>query len=212
MQALILGNSELYKPDVLLDRIRNDDFQLVIGVDAGARHASTLKVSPDVVVGDMDSLPKSERLDDKNIAFVSYPKEKNETDLELALLYAIGHGATKTVMVGVTGGRMEMTIANVLMMAHSSFYPCRIEVWHGDQTGWIITPPGADIQGNPGDTISLVSLNGDVTNISTRGLEYQLSNETLIFGLTRGISNILSESPAHVEFSKGLLLAVRTIS
>jgi thiamine pyrophosphokinase len=83
-------------------------------------------------------------------------------------------------------------------------------VWHGGQTGWVIKPPGEDISGHPGDTISLIPLNGDALGITTEGLAYPLKDEGLTSGSVRGISNMLEKSSAHVKLLNGLLLVVHT--
>ncbi len=210
MKALILVNGELYKPDVLRSRIRAETFDLVLGADAGARYAHTLDVTLDAIIGDLDSLSDLEEQGIGNTDFVSYPSEKDETDLELALLYAEEQGADQIVMVGVMGGRMDMTIANILLITRASLSSCRIEVWHGEQTGWFIKPPGEDISGHPGDTISLIPLGGDASGITTKGLKYSLKDEDLTFGSARGISNLLEKPSAHIKLSEGLLLTVHT--
>lgn len=208
MRALILANGELYKPDVLRSRIRAGTFDLVLGADAGARYAHTLNVTLDVIIGDMDSLSDIERQGVGNAEFVSYPSEKDETDLELALLYIEEKGINHIVIVGAMGGRMDMTIANILLLTNTSVSSCRIEVWHGEQTLWVIRPPGEDIYGHPGDMVSLIPLGGDASGITTEGLKYPLKNEYISFGRTRGISNLLEEPPARINLSDGLLLAV----
>ncbi len=210
MRALILVNGELYEPDVLRSRIRAEAFDLVLGADGGARYACTLNVTLNAVIGDLDSLSDLEQQGINNTEFVSYPVEKDETDLELALLYAEEQGADQIVMVGVMGGRMDMTIANILLIAHASLSSCRIEVWHGDQTGWVIKPPGEDIPGHPGDTVSLIPLGGYASGITTKGLKHSLKDEELTFGPARGISNLLEKPSAHIKLSEGLLLAVHT--
>ncbi len=210
MKALILANGELYKPDVLRSRISAETFDLVLGADGGARHADTLNVTLDAVIGDLDSLLESEPPGINNTEFISYPAEKDETDLELALLYAKEQGVDRIVMVGVMGGRMDMTIANIMLITHASLSSCRIEVWHGEQTGWVIKPPGEDISGHPGDTVSLIPLAGDASGITTQGLKHSLKDEELTFGPARGISNRLEKPSAHIKLSKGLLLAVHT--
>lgn len=210
MKALILVNGELSQPDVLRRRIRAAAFDLVLAADAGARHGAALNVSPDAVIGDFDSLTDADRLSIKNAEFVSYPAEKDETDLELALLYAVERGADQIILVGVIGGRLEMSLANVLLLAHDSLSTCRLEVWHGAQTGWLIRPPGEAVTGRPGDTLSLIPLGGAAGGVTTRGLKYQLTGATLSVGITRGISNRLEESAAHVALSTGRLLAVHT--
>jgi thiamine pyrophosphokinase len=210
MKALILVNGELYKSDVLRNRIRAGAFDLVLGADRGARYADALDVTLDAVIGDMDSLSDSARQRIGNVKYISYPTRKNETDLELALLYAREKGADKIVMVGALGGRMDMTIGNILLLAHASLVSCKIEVWHGLQTGWIIKPPGEAISGSPGDTVSLIPLGGAASGIITEGLAYPLKNEELPPGAVRGISNLMEKSSAHVYLSGGLLLVVHT--
>ena len=210
MKALILVNGGLCMPDVLRSRIRAGAFDLVVGVDGGARYARPLDVTVDVVVGDQDSFSGLEQQDVSNTEVVSYPAEKDETDLELALLYAEARGADQIVMVGALGGRMDMTIANILLMTHPGLSSCKVEVWHGEQTGWTIRPPGGDIAGHPGDTVSLIPLGGDASGITTEGLKYPLQEAVLTFGPARGISNLLEQPAAHVALSEGLLLVVHT--
>ncbi|MEE8413957.1 MAG: thiamine diphosphokinase, partial [Dehalococcoidales bacterium] len=146
----------------------------------------------------------------RNTEFVSYPAEKDETDLELALFYAEKQGVDQIVMVGVMGGRMDMTIANILLMIHPSLSSCRIEVWHGEQTGWVIKPPGEDISGHSGDTVSLIPLGGFASGITTQGLKYPLKDEDLTFTSARGMSNRLEKPSAHIKLSEGLLLVIHT--
>jgi len=210
VKALILVNGELYKPHVLRRRIGAEAFDLVLGADGGARNAHTLNVTLDAIIGDLDSVSDLEQQGISNTQVVSYPAEKDETDLELALLYAKEQGADQMVMVGAMGGRMEMTISNILLIARASLSSCRIEMWHGEQTGWVIRPPGEDISGHPGDMVSLIPLGGDVSGITTKGLKYSLKNEELTFGTARGISNLLEKPSAHVKLSKGFLLAIHT--
>jgi thiamine pyrophosphokinase len=209
VNALVLANGELYETEILRKRISKEVFDLVIGVDGGSLRASELNVAIDVIIGDMDSISPHEQEENKNASFISYPGEKDETDLELALQYAREQGVDKIIVVGVMGGRMDMTISNIQLVAHASSGSCRIEVWHGNQTGWVIHPPGEDIPGNIGDTVSLIPVGGSSSGIMTRGLKYPLRNEELSMK-SRGVSNRIDSLPAHVAFSDGLLLVVHT--
>jgi len=210
MKALVLVNGELNKLDVLQRRIKAESFDLVLGADNGARFAEILKVKLDAVIGDMDSLSEPERKEIVGVKYISYPAGKNETDLELALLYAKVHGADSIVMVGAMGGRIDMTISNILLITNEKLSSCRIEVWDGEQTAWLIRPPGEDIFGQPGDTISFIPLGGYASGITNYGLKYPLQNAVLTQGSPRGVSNLLEKSPARIEFREGLLLAVQT--
>jgi thiamine pyrophosphokinase len=108
------------------------------------------------------------------------------------------------------GGRMDMTVANILLIAHANLISCRIEIWHGDQTGWVIKPPGEDIPGQPGDILSLIPLGGQAVGVTITGFKYPLRDDTLIPGTPWGISNIIEKPGARVQFSEGLLLVVHT--
>ena len=210
MKALMLVNGELYNPGVLRSRINAEVFDLVLGVDGGARHAATLCVTLGAIIGDMDSLSDLEQQGISNVDLISYPVEKDETDLELALLYAREQGADQIVTVGMMGRRMDMTIANILLATHVRLSSCRIEVWHGEQTGWLIKPPGEDISGQPGDMVSLIPVGGSASGVTTMGMKYPLKDAELTSGMTWGISNLIENSSAHITLAEGLLLAVHT--
>ena len=212
MKALILANGQLYQSDVLRRRIRAEAFDLVLGADGGANYAGTLDVTVDAIIGDLDSLSDLKQHGISNTKVVSYPAEKDEIDLELALLYAEKNGADQIVIVGAMGGRMDMTIANILLITQTSHSSFRIKIWHGEQTGWVIKPPGEDIYGHPGDIVSLIPIGGYASGITTKGLKYSLHDEELSIVTTRGISNQLESQFAHIKLSDGLLLVIHTPS
>src|SRR5512147_2085243 len=141
MRALIIANGELIDTGALKRRIQAEKFDLVAAADGGARNAGRLGSHPQIVIGDMDSLPDTERAALKGAKFISYPPQKDATDLELALIYAREHGADHIVVIGATGGRLESTVANTLMLAQTKLNDCDIEMWHGLQTARLILPP-----------------------------------------------------------------------
>ena len=64
------------------------------------------------------------------------------------------------------------------------------------------------LHGQPGDTVSLIPLGGEAHGITTHGLEYPLQQETLRFGTTRGVSNVLLGDSATIQLQQGMLLCV----
>jgi thiamine pyrophosphokinase len=209
-RAIIFANGDLPEPERLRQRLRADD--LVIAADGGSRHCQALGLRPHAVVGDLDSLSAEARsaFEQAGVHLESHPAHKDESDLELALLYAARQGATRMVIVGALGGRLDMTLANILLLTHPALASVRVEVWHGVQTAWLIRPPGDEVRGQAGDTLSLMPLNGDALGVVTRGLLYALANERLAFGPARGLSNVLTAATARVELRAGVLLAVHT--
>ncbi len=210
LNVLVLVNGELYQPDILKERLRRETFDAVWGVDGGSRHAAALGVRVNAVVGDLDSLPAADLAALGGVQRITFPAHKDETDLELAFVHAVRRGADRLVVIGALGGRLDMTLANLHLLAHPDLAGRRVEVWHGDQTARVIRPPGDEIQGITGDLVSLVPLQGDVTDISTHGLEYALCDESLFFAAARGLSNVMTTSTARVAINRGLVLAVHT--
>lgn len=212
MRALVLANGLLGDVVQARDRVLRWEAPLVIAADGGYRHAAALGLKVDVVIGDLDSLDGDLRatLEASGTHVEAAPAEKDETDLELALLYAVRQGANPIAVLGALGGRLDMTLSNMLLLTHPALAGAHVELWNGTQTAWLIRPPGGEVGGAVGDTLSLVPLGGDALGITTQGLKYALRDERLAFGPARGVSNVLTEATARVSLREGLLLAVHT--
>lgn len=211
-RAIVLANGKIEDAATLRARLAGWMGAQVIAADGGSRHAAMLGLRLDAVVGDLDSLDPGLRaaLAAAGTRVETRPARKDETDLELALLDAAQQGAEHIVLLGALGGRLDMALANVLLLLHPQLVGVRIELWNGSQTAWLIRPPGADLNGAPEDTLSLIPLRGDAEGITTLGLAYPLNEGTLEIGKARGISNVFSQSRAHVALRSGVLMAVHT--
>jgi thiamine pyrophosphokinase len=184
----------------------------VIAADGGIRHPLTLGHLPDVVIGDLDSLPEgvSEAMGEWDIEVVRHPPAKDETDLELALLYAAQrYPEDALIILGGFGGRLDHTLANILLLAHPSLGGRAIYFIDDRQTSWLIAGHTL-ITGRPGDTISLLPLGGDAHILETSGLRWPLSDEILAFGPARGISNEMVAEQAEVKLAGGMVFCVHT--
>jgi thiamine pyrophosphokinase len=182
---------------------------LLIAADGGLRHYQALGLRPHVVVGDLDSLAPGEHaaLAAAGIQVERHPARKDETDLELALRFALARGASDILVFGALGGRWDQTLANLLLLAHPGFRRVRLRLLDGLQQIYLVQSE-ALIEGQPGDTVSLIALGGDATGVTTTGLDYPLHHGTLPFGSTLGISNMLVGSRATVTIAQGLLACV----
>jgi thiamine pyrophosphokinase len=210
--AIVLVNGLIDEVEAVRARLNGFPDATVIAADAGARHAGALGLWLDAVVGDLDSLGADEaaRLRAAGVTVERAPTHKDETDFELALLYAAGQGAKRIVVVGALGGRLDMALANIQLIAHPALESVRIELWSGRQTAWIIRPPGGEMSGQPGDTLSLLPLGGAAVGVTTHRLAYPLHDETLPIGPARGVSNVFESDSARVDLRQGMLLVVHT--
>jgi len=187
----------------------------IIGADGGAARALAWGLVPDLVIGDMDSLPETARssLESEGCRFIQHPRAKDETDLELALQFAVKQGAREIVVLGALGGRLDHTLANVLLLALPAFAGVPIRIAEGGQQA-ILARGGEAIglEGDPGDLVSLLPLGGDARGVSTEGLVWALHGDTLRFGSSRGVSNEMAGGKARIEVGEGMLLVVHAPS
>jgi len=209
LRAVIFANGVLDSGDETRQAIRTED--LLIAADGGAENCLKLGFVPNVVIGDMDSLPDELQTDliSQRVEFFPYPSDKDQTDLELALTFAIHQGSTEIVLIGLLGGRLDQTLANLLLLAREEWGSARLVIFAGRDTGYVLR--GATkilISGDLGDLVSLIPLTPDVKDVSTRGLKWTLSSATLTFGSSLGISNELTDSKAEIQIRSGTLLLV----
>jgi thiamine pyrophosphokinase len=207
MRAVIFANGEFPDPQGAHDHLETGD--ITIAADGGALHALAVDIFPDVIVGDLDSLPPDQRrrLETLGCRIISFPARKDETDLELALHYAAAEGVTEIVVLAALGGRLDQTVANVMLLTMPELRGIDVRIVEGTQEAFLIDDE-ATIEGEVGDMLSLIPLGGDAVGVTTEGLEWSLEDDTLYFGPARGVSNVMAASRAQVRLEDGLLLCI----
>ncbi len=177
--------------------------------DGGTRHALALGLLPSVIIGDLDSLAEDirQRLDVNRVEIQAYPRDKDKTDLELALDFAIQGGQNEILIVGALGGRLDQCLGNLALLSDARFSGITIQLDDGVEEAFFMRSR-CEIRGRPADTVSLIPWGGEVTGIRTEGLRWPLRDETLFPTKTRGISNEMSREKASIALKSGLLLVI----
>jgi thiamine pyrophosphokinase len=209
VRAVIFANGKIENHDEIAALMRSDDY--VIAADGGAEHCQVLNVNPDAVIGDMDSITPLllEKLRKIGAKIVSYPPDKDKTDLELAISYAQQIGADEIMLLGILGGRLDMSLANIHLLAKEEWNNISITVIEGMDTAYIISPGDLLLlAGKTGNKVSLIPLSGKVDGVFTKGLRWKLHDDVLYFGDTRGVSNELSTHTGEIKIRSGKLLVV----
>jgi thiamine pyrophosphokinase len=197
-----------------------DDVGFVIAADGGARHAGGLEVTIDLWVGDGDSIGE-EALASLIAAGVPAERsrpDKDASDTELAVRAALQRGVAGMIIVGAIGGsRIDHALANVGLLAMPELVDRPAIVLDARSRITLLRSPRPDGTaaeasplGRPGDTVSLLPIGTGVDGVTTRGLAYPLSDEPLLEGSTRGLSNVVVEPGSRVVVRRGLLLIVET--
>lgn len=211
MRAVIFVNGVIPEPATVQRWVQPGDD--VIAADGGAHHAVAMGLLPRVVVGDLDSISADliDQLKRQGVEFEKYPPAKNKTDLELAIERAIRDGAQEIVLLGALGGRLDQSLANVLLMAQQD-WPATIHLVDATEIATVIHGgESMTFEATPGSTVSLLPLSAEVTGITYTGMLYPLDNATIALGSTRGVSNEVSSHPATVSIKTGIALMIQTI-
>ena len=206
MRATIIANGNISNL-----KIETPADALLIAADGGGRHCLKLGLYPQVVIGDFDSLTEEELTDlgSQGAELIRYPANKDETDLELALDYALERGVTKITLYGLLGGRWDMTFSNIMLLASSRYSGIQFWVIEGNTEMFILRgSENIELHGQPGDTVSVIPLNGDVQGLTYTGLQWPLEDAALPFGTPRGVSNRLSGRKARIILNEGVALVV----
>jgi thiamine pyrophosphokinase len=208
MRAVVFVNGEVHDYGALAGWLRPGDY--LIGADGGTRHILALGLRPDAVVGDLDSLEAETvaELAAQGVEIDRFPVAKDQTDLELAIERGLAAGAGEVLLLGALGGRLDQTLANLLILAQRQ-WPARLRLAEGDQLAQVLRGGQClTVHAGPGSTVSAIPLSPLVTGITYTGLEYPLVDATLTLGSTRGVSNVVASSPATIAIKEGVLLVV----
>ena len=208
-RAVIFANGLL--PDLAAARAQLRPEDTLVAADGGLHHIQALGLQPVVLIGDLDSVSAADLqdLEGAHIAILRYPREKNETDLELALDWSARQGFRSILIVGALGGRLDQTLGNLFLLAWTRLAGIDVRLDDGLEEVFAITA-SAVLHGSPGETVSLLPLQGPARGITTTGLRYPLRGETLWPERTRGISNELLEEQASISIEQGILLCIHT--
>lgn len=208
MRAVIVASGPDVDREQLRDLIRDDD--LLVVADGGLNVAIALDLRPARVFGDFDSaspcdLAEAER---RGWQLTRVPRKKNETDTELAVGWALDQGATELVLAGVTGGRLDHTLANIMMLVGLARAGVPATIIDGRHEVRAVTGGELDLDGSPGVYLSLVPVTSEVTGVTIVGAKYGLRDATLQIGKTLAVSNEFVGKSVRVSTKTGALLVI----
>ncbi|MEE8498669.1 MAG: thiamine diphosphokinase [Acidimicrobiia bacterium] len=186
------------------------DADIVIAADSGLGLAAALAVHVDLVVGDLDSVDRSQ-LDTAitdGAAVEEHPTNKDATDLDLALQAAVDRGATRIVLAGGGAGRIDHLLGIAMLLTDERWADAAIE-WHSGSSITHVVSGALALDTQPDDLVSLIPVSDEAV-VSITGTRWPLEFIPLPRGTTHGISNEALGGSVDVEVHQGVVLAVIT--
>ena len=179
----------------------------LIAADSGLDHALTLGFDVDMAVGDFDSAGEH-ALAITDATVDRHSPNKDATDLELALEAAMRHDPLRVIILGGQGGRVDHLMATLSLVASEKWAGVELE-WVGRDARIRVIQAGVTLHGAAGSIITLLAMNGPVRGVTTTGLEWNLDDETLPAGSTRGVSNRFTGPVASIRIRAGTLVSIQ---
>ena len=195
----IVGAGELYgRPDP-----KNDD--LVIAADGGLDSLMSLGITPDLVLGDMDSVSA----DLGDVERIVYPVKKDETDSFLAYFEGVRRGYTEFMLYGCVGGREDHTYANYSLLVYAKRRGHKVTLVGKVCDTTALVNESAVLCGAPESHLSVFAFGGEARGVSVRGAEYEAEDVILTPDFPLGVSNRFQGMPVTVEVRDGALLVMQ---
>lgn len=199
MHAVIVSNGFPPSQKLLEEQIAPAD--IIIGADGGGNTVLRHGITPDVVIGDMDSFHKPDLPDFEII----HDPSQQTNDLEKALSLALQRNVTTCTVLGAFGKRMDHSLKNLSVFAqfHSAFEKL---VFVDEQLSAHMVVSNFEAELPTGSIVSLFPLSGEVSGVTTKGLKFPLTEETLKNGERDGTSNENIERKFSIGVENGDLI------
>jgi thiamine pyrophosphokinase len=207
LRCLILLNArkpeEMSERELEFYREIGERSDLVICADGGLNLALSIGITPNIVIGDMDSVD-NEFLSSVDFEIIRYPREKDYTDGFLALQKAIDMGCDEITISNAISSEMDHSLANIQMMLLTK--DRKVWISEPDVDVYLIDSSELTLKGNAGDRVSILPLSEKAEGIWIEGMKYGMKNGEFSIGGRNGISNEMVEKTANISVEKGLLV------
>lgn len=204
-RVAIIANGNL--DSTFLSEIRRADY--IIGVDRGAYWLIQNNINPDVAIGDFDSVNSIElRMIKRKIKRVeAYPKEKDCTDMELAVNYAISLHPKEVIIYGAICGRFDHALAAVQLLTKILAKQIHAVIRDEQNEMFLVSKNQSIPRFRKYKYLSILPFGKKVT-ISLRGFKYEVSTRTIIQGSTLGVSNEITSESGIIDIHNGVAVVI----
>lgn len=196
-RCIVVGSMDV---DPRIQEYLEDSF--VIAADGGLLNLEKYSITPDLIVGDFDSLgfePEGENV-------IKHPVKKDDTDMMLSVKKAIYLGINEIVIFGGCGGRLDHTFANVNTMVYALEKDVNISILDSENDLYI-TKDVLKLSHEDKDNFSLFAIE-EKAIVDIEGAEYSGSGIVISNNTTLGVSNSFVEDEVSINVVDGIVLII----
>lgn len=211
MRHIIVSNGDIYNYDFYKEIL--DDSDYIICADGGAKHLIKMDIIPNVIIGDLDSIYEEDKkvFVEKNVEFFKFPSDKDFSDTELALEYALSHNPSEVIFIGAIGSRMDHSIGNITLLKKLLDKDIRGKLINENNEIYLLNSRNNEmtLHGKKNEYLSIIPLSIIVKGITLTGFKFPLKDAEISIGSSLGISNEFNSDIVKIEIKEGLLLVIK---
>ena len=181
------------------------DNRYIICADRGVVYAKQLGITPDLIVGDFDSLGF---VPEEDCDVLAFKPEKDDTDLMIAVKQALSKGKKHLCIYAALGGRLDHTFASIQTLSFALDNGAQAELVSQSEFVTLLDAGEYSFKNKIGRSLSLFSYSETVSGLTIKGAKYTLENAQINSSFPIGISNEITSDKASVSFEKGRLLVI----
>lgn len=207
-RAVVFANGDYSIESSAIANVSPDDF--MVCVDGGSRHCLGSGFTPNLLVGDLDSVDPDSLATIKTMGAecIRFSREKDASDLELVFDILSDRFFEQVILLGASGGRTDHQLFNWQLAAARS-WPFQLRIVDDFVDAQLVDSGRAfDAVASPGQVFSIVTLAGPATGVNVRGAQYPLENATLTVGSTVGLSNKVADDCLKITIGTGVVLVM----
>lgn len=184
------------------EKFQPNSNDLIIAADGGMNILNKLKVRPNILLGDFDSLSEKICFDGE---IVRYPSKKDDTDTMLAIKTGLERGYKKFVLYGCTGGRLDHTIANIQALNYIAENNALGYLCGDDFTVTVIKEGKIEFDPKAKGNVSVFSLS-NTAEVTIEGLLYNIKNTKISNSDPLGVSNEFIGQKSQITVNSGTVI------
>ncbi len=200
-RCFVVGAGSLFAGDLPFEKGKDD---LIIAADGGLLPLMEVGMTPDLLIGDFDSMEKP----DLAVETITLPVEKDDTDTVFAVKEGFRRGYTEFVIYGGLGGsRLSHTLANIQLLSFVQAKGGNATLVGGNTKLFLLQKESMVFDKQQKGTLSVFAYTPAAT-VTLQGLYYPLEKAQITNGFPLGVSNHFTGKEAKITVHDGQVLVV----
>lgn len=209
MRSIIVSGGKAPSKELLKEYIKDDDY--IVAVDKGCNILKEIEVTPNIILGDFDSIDKEvlNYYKDKNVKIEKFNAEKDYTDTDLGYIKALEVNPSEIILFGATGSRIDHMLGNIGILLKGLRENIKVTIVDDNNKMYAVNKSSL-VKKEEGRVISFHSLSDVVKNLTIKNGKYPLNNYNMTLLEPRAICNEFLDDDIYIEFDSGIILILYT--